>query len=167
MSITFSQAESEDLLTILQIWKEGLLSLYPDIEITLEQENLFRENFENGRFPYTFWVAKENNEIIGWQSYAPVFETPLKKGTAAESSTYIKKGHHKAGVAYELMKHALSELQNTNLDFIYGFVNKSNYSAIKLVNKIGFTEVGDIPVIHNLFLYNQEKKLFIYNLHTR
>lgn len=137
MPITFTQPQSQDLSPILQIWKEGLSSIYPDIQITQKQENQFKENFANRQFPYTFWVAKEDEEIIGWCSILPVFSHPLKRYSDAEVSTYIEKEIKHNGLGTDLMKFVFNQIENTDIKNIWGFVNPKNLISIKMCENCG------------------------------
>lgn len=166
-TLRFRPAETGDLPEILSIYETNLIKDYSldkqkVAECTKELTDLFaaRTEFHN------IWVAvdEESNEILGWQSYFPIFYTPLKKGTAVESSTYIKIGNQKRGVAFQLMTYALKQLARSDEHFVYGFVNKYNHGAIKLVNKIGFLEVGTLPAFPSIFPYYFEKVLYIYVL---
>ncbi|GAB2623001.1 hypothetical protein GCM10027035_18560 [Emticicia sediminis] len=158
-------AELEEISTILNIWEINIRHDYAVTEQTISEcKKVLTQLFENRNGTNNFWVSVDNKtkEVIGWQSFLPIFHTPLKKETAVESSTYILPNYHKSGVAYELMKYALSQLPTSKVHFVYGFVNKENKGAIKLVNKIGFREVGIIPAFPSVFPYIQEKILFIY-----
>jgi L-amino acid N-acyltransferase len=166
-SLVFRMAEEDDLPEILSIYETNLANDY-----SLENDKLneckegLTELFLSRNRYHNIWVAcdPENCQILGWQSYFPIFHTPLKKGTAVESSTYIKLNTQRKGIAFHLMKYALSELSGSDEHFVYGFVNKYNHGAIKLVNKIGFLEVGTVPAFPSIFPYYFEKIMYIYVL---
>lgn len=167
-SLIFQLAQPLDLETILHLWELSILNDYAiSGEKLIEYKNGLISLFEGRNGFYNFWVAVDiaTNEVVGWQSYFPIFHTPLKGGTAVESSTYIHPDYHKLGVAYELMKYALGELRQSELQFVYGFVNSYNKGAIQLVAKIGFIEIGTLPAFPDLFPYNFEKKLYLYEIH--
>lgn len=165
--LIFRLAEQNDLPDILSIYETNLF-----IDYQLETEKLtsckegLTELFLSRADFNNIWVAfdKQINKVVGWQSYFPIFHTPLKKGTAVESSTYIDINYQSSGVAIQLMKYALSELSHSKIHFVYGFVNKYNQGAIKLVNKIGFIEIGTVPAFPSIFPYYFEKIMFIYVL---
>ena len=164
-NFTYRLSRPNEIGTILNIWETNIRQDYAVTEQTIDDcKKVLTQLFDNRNECNNFWVSVDNKtkEVIGWQSYFPIFHTPLKKETAVESSTYILPNYHKSGVAYDLMKYALSQLPASKVHFVYGFVNKGNNGAIKLVNKIGFREVGIIPAFPSVFPYTQEKILFIY-----
>ena len=162
---TIRLATEMDFEEISSIW---LLNIKNDYEVSADDiknnQEVLTDLFLTRRDYYNFWVTYDNftEKIIGWQSYFPIFYTPLKKGTAVESSTYIHPDYHKTGIAYEMMNYALLELKKSDIYFVYGFVNKYNQGAIKLVNKIGFFEVGTLPAFPSIFPYFYEKILYVY-----
>lgn len=141
--MTFELAQPQDLPIILQIWKEGLSSIYPNITITHEQENLFEENFENIKFPYSFWVAKENDTLLGWCSILPVFSHPLKRFSDAEVSTYIERKIKHSGLGTDLMNFVFKEIEKTNIKNVWGFANPKNLSSIKICENCGMRVCGE------------------------
>lgn len=155
----------DEIEIIINIWETNIRLTYEVTEQTIEDcKKVLKQLFDNRNECNNFWVSVDNKtmEVVGWQSFFPIFHTPLKKETAVESSTYILPSYHKTGVAYDLMKYTLSQLSATKVHYVYGFVNKDNNGAIRLVNKIGFREVGVIPAFPSVFPYIQEKILFIY-----
>ncbi|GAA3979636.1 GNAT family N-acetyltransferase [Mucilaginibacter dorajii] len=166
-NLVFRIAEEHDLPEILSIYETNLVN---DYSLGADKLNECKEDltelFLSRNQYHNIWVARDatNDQLLGWQSYFPIFHTPLKKGTAVESSTYIKLDAQKKGIAFPLMKYALNELAGSDEHFVYGFVNKYNYGAIKLVNKIGFLEVGSVPAFPSVFPYYFEKIMYIYVL---
>lgn len=166
-SLVFRIAEENDLPEIIDIYETNLVKDYAlGLNKLHECKEGLTELFSARSRYHNIWVAadKETMQILGWQSYFPIFHTPLKKGTAVESSTYIKLDAQSKGVAFQLMKYALKQLSGADEHFVYGFVNKYNHGAIKLVNKIGFLEVGSVPAFPSVFPYYFEKIMFIYLL---
>jgi L-amino acid N-acyltransferase YncA len=142
-NIQMSIVQDNDYIQILEIWKEGLLSIYPDFTITDEQENLFKENFENRKFPYTFWVAKDNDVLLGWCSILPVFSHPLKRYSDAEVSTYIEKKIKHNGIGSDLMQFVFNQIETTNIKNVWGFANPKNLISIKMCENCGMRVCGE------------------------
>jgi L-amino acid N-acyltransferase len=165
-NLTFRLANDIDLEAIVHIWEENIHQTYAISKAELKpHKSQLIDLFQSREGYCNFWVAVDDatGRVVGWQSYFPIFTTPLKINTALESSTYIKATSHKSGLAYQLMRYAIGEISNSKFSYIYGFVNQSNIGAIKLVNKIGFEKIGLIPQT-NTFPYHEPKILFIYNL---
>lgn len=161
----FTIAQDEDLQAILIIFENRIRQQYetPDDEIRQCVENL-RESFINRGNNSYFWVAREldNPQIIGWQSYLPIFQTALKKNTALETSIYLDAEHHKNGAAFELFTYTLSIIEKEKYQYIYGFINSDNLRAVKFFIKLGFSQSGTIPPSPHVFPYFYEKLMFIY-----
>jgi len=139
-------AEDSDFEDIYAIWRQGLESSF---DITLLDDTViekFHSNFLQREGIFNFWVAQDSSkDILGWQSLIRASNNPFRKNIWAESSTYLNKKFRNNGLGEQLLSHVIKEAESSSLQYIIGFVTKSNEAAIQLVNRTGWTEIGEIP----------------------
>ena len=95
------------------------------------------------RFPRTFIVAEENNEVIGYvmcriETSLPGFKRLgfTKKGHII--SIAVSSPHQRQGVGYTLVRSAMKALLQSEVQECYLEVRTSNEPAVKLYLKMGF-----------------------------
>lgn len=123
-SFNIRLANDEDFETIFQIWLDGVDNSF---DTTLFDADVIREEFTknfNKRIDiFNFWVAGNNNEILGWQSLIKTSNNPFRKNLFAESSTYISKHCRLKGVGKMLIDYVMKEAEKSELEFVTGFVS--------------------------------------------
>jgi phosphinothricin acetyltransferase len=162
MSSLVRVAEEKDFPQILAIWQEGIIETFPEIGVTDKMLQKFKNNFSQ-REAHHFWIAEDEDIILGWQSYLPCTNNPVKAELYAEGSTYIQKNYRGKGVAFKLYRAALNYLKNhTNIMYIFGFVAPDNEPAFKIAHAFGFNKIGLIEGkakgIHKI-----DTKIFVVN----
>lgn len=88
-------------------------------------------------------LALDGNEIIGNININVLTRNRLKH--RAELSITVKKAYWNQGIGTELMKQAISQSKNKNIEVISLEVRCDNKSAIHLYEKYGFTKIGTFP----------------------
>lgn len=138
-------AEDEDFEQIYKIWMDGIASSFVETPRPENLEELFKQNFDNRNGHFNFWVAYEELEILGWVSLLPCTVNPLKKNTVAEISVYVAKEYNNNHLATTIMKKAFTDVKNSSLKFIFGYVLVSNKAIIKAGAENDVIEYGRIP----------------------
>jgi len=141
--VVYRQAEDGDYPSIERIWIEGAKILFGLLPTDAEQ-SFFQENF-TVRAQHSFWVAEQDRDILGFQSYLPLSKNPFKKDTIVESSTYISERAQSKKVAYNLIEISLNYLKSTDVMYVGAFIGSENVGALKLAEKFGYIMVGRIP----------------------
>lgn len=153
-------ALDSDLEQIVNIWYENISDRYRIDEDELDRyETTLRELFSSRKNFHNFWVAvsRVDDRIAGWQSYFPLFSTPLLKDHIVESSTYLCYQHRSKGLGYQLMSFALQQLKSSGIKMVIGIIAADNLSAVNLVKKLGFENIGSMPAIKNLSTHQYDK----------
>jgi len=139
-------ANDADFDAIFLIWLDGIENSFDkntfDEAVLKEKFNL---NFNNREGIFNFWVAILGNEIIGWQSLIKTSYNPFRENTYAESSTYIKRNCRFKGLGQLLIAYVMKEAENSQLEYVIGFISVSNLAARKITKETGWVEVGEVP----------------------
>lgn len=164
-NVKFRLATSIDLPIIIDIFSSVIGKTY-ELESKIINEFItnLKTFFNNQNEFGNYWIAYDSttNHPVGWHSFFPIFYSPIKKNTCVEGCTYIHPDFQNSGIAFNLINFALNEIRNTQIRYIYGFVDKYNTNAIMLMNKLGFIEVGVIPEYPSVFPFYYENILFVY-----
>lgn len=145
--ITYRDAiiqDAQSFLTFLeQIGSESdnLTFGQEGLGITVEQEQDYIQSIIDSNS--VMLLALDGNEIIGNININVLTRNRLKH--KAELSITVKKAYWNQGIGTELMKQALSQSKNKNLEVISLEVRSDNKSAIHLYEKYGFTKIGTFP----------------------
>jgi len=96
---------------------------------------------------YPIYLAKENDEVIGWCSLSP--HRPGRKAlrTVAEISYYIHKDHRKKGVVTKLISHTMESAKNLGFKNLISILLDMNKTSIHILVKFGFERWGHLPEV--------------------
>lgn len=102
------------------------------------------------RFPSTFIVAEEENEVVGYVMCRIETGLPsmgflglVRKGHVV--SIAVLPEHRRKGIGYALMREAMQNMRRYKAKECYLEVRVSNTPAINLYKKLGFRIVKTIP----------------------
>ena len=125
-------------MKIEKMTKEHLESVYI-IETECFSHPWSKQSLENELNNDTslFWVATENNDVIGYIGMSVVIDEGYIFNVAV-SETYRKKG-----VGSALINEIVTYGKKNNLCFITLEVRESNMNAQSLYSKFGFIKVGE------------------------
>lgn len=140
-------AQEIDLERILDIWKQSAeIAVGRPIEkINADYlKRFFHERIFMSK-PFGFWVAENEGEVVGWQALLPFDNNPVMRGYNAESSTYVSNDFLYRGVGETLIRYAMCQAQETDLQYIFGFISFENPAALSMVKKCGWEAVGLVP----------------------
>lgn len=153
-------AEDDDFEEIFSIWMDGVSASFDTSKIdSISLQDKFYQNFKSRNKIFNYWVwVDETNNILGWQSLSKVTVNPLKDEYFAESSTYVRKEARHLGIGKNLLDYVMKEAETSQLQYVIGFVAKTNEATRKATRETGFIELGELPDNSKT---NFIKKLFI------
>ena len=93
---------------------------------------------------YPLWVMEREDRIVGWLSFSRFYGRPAYAATA-EVSIYVNPAVRRAGIATQLMEHALSQAPRLGLATFLGFIFAHNEPSVSLCQKFGFEQWGRLP----------------------
>ena len=125
-------------MKIEKMTKEHLESVYI-IETECFSHPWSKQSLENELNNDTslFWVATENNDVIGYIGMSVVIDEGYIFNVA------VSETHRKKGVGSALINEIVTYGKKNNLCFITLEVRESNINAQSLYSKFGFIKVGE------------------------
>ncbi|MDX8346243.1 GNAT family N-acetyltransferase [Rossellomorea sp. YZS02] len=103
-----------------------------------EMQKAYRHSIEHGAY---FLVAREEDELAGWVQVDKSVDWITMKGIGWINDVYVKKSFRGRGHATKLLKQAIGELKDRDYDEVRLNVYMFNEQAIKLYEKLGFSDV--------------------------
>jgi len=156
-------ATIEDLPFIVNIYNQAIRSKCAtgdtkefQVNDRVDWFNKFNSN------SYPLYIAKTNNNIVGYCSISPYRPGRLAMSKVAEISYYVDYNYHKKGIGTKLLNHVISDCRRIGKDNLLAFLLDINISTIKILNKFNFKQLGHLPNI----IQFEDKKCghFIYGL---
>lgn len=147
MSIEIKEANINELPMMIEIYNRGMQQPIGSILNTPFIDVIFNEYFSQVDQTFKIWVAVEDGTIVGWQSLLPNRINPVIRSVFAESITCVDPRKGNSGIATQLVQHAIDHARASKIHYIFGYIDTENIGAVKLVEKLGFTQVGRIEGI--------------------
>src|SRR5215217_7372225 len=144
MNTEIKEADINELPMMIEIYNKGIRHSVGSVLNTPFIDVIFNEYFSQVDNTFKIWVAVQDGTIVGWQSLLPNCINPVIRSVFAESIICVDPKHENSGIATQLLQHAINHAKTHKIHYIFGYIDTENASAIKLVEKLGFTEVGKI-----------------------
>ena len=94
---------------------------------------------------YPLLVAKQGDEVLGYLTISPYRYGREALKHTAEISYYIHYSHHRKGVASQLINEAHKQCHSLNIKTLIAILISCNQGSIKLLEKHGYQEWGNMP----------------------
>lgn len=128
---------SSDWPSVARIYKEGIETGMATFEKIVPQWDIWNKN----HLSICRFVAKDENEIIGWAALSPV-SSRCVYGGVAEVSVYVSKEGRGQGIGEMLLKRLLSESENEGFWTLQSGIFPENIASIKIHENVGFRKIG-------------------------
>jgi len=150
MPFMIRNADATDLPAIVDIYNAaipGRLATADTVPVTLESRWTWFQDRDFLRHPIWVWEDPARvRPILGWLSFKPFYGRPAYAATA-EVSVYVDPAAQRAGIATQLMEHAIRQAPELGLTTYLAFVFAHNAPSLELCRKFGFEEWGLLPRI--------------------
>lgn len=134
-------AKETDLLSILNIYNEGIEDRIATLEEDIKDSVYIKEWFFNRDNKYEVIVAEIENTIVGWASLNPYSHRCAYAGVA-DISVYIQRENRGKGIGKSLLKELENRARQVNFHKLVLFTFPFNKAGQGLYNSVGFREVG-------------------------
>ncbi len=122
---------------VKRIYQLGLETGYASLETTVPQWS----EWTNSHLHFCRFVAKMNNEVVGWSALSKVSERYVYRGVA-EISIYVDPEYHGKGIGSNLMEKTVTDSEINGIWTLQALIFPENRASIKLHEKFGFRLVG-------------------------
>ena len=131
----------EKSLVHWQTWREAYDDLLPaEFQETMTLE---RCRFFSQKYPENTLIAMDGMKVVGFISYGNFRDETIQAGEII--ALYVLKNYYGKGIAQELMKEALTTLEQFSEIFLW--VLKENKRAIAFYQKMGFIVDGQEKIL--------------------
>ena len=141
MPITVEEFSKEHIKETIEIWNSVVLdgSSFPQIECLDEGSGL--QFFSSQSFT---GIALDGNHVVGVYILHP--NNIGRCGHICNASYAVDKSKRGQHIGEELVKHSIEKAKELTFRILqFNAVVSTNYSALALYKKLGFTQLGTIP----------------------
>ena len=144
MPATIRAATPEDAEAITEIWRQGLVVAMGFEPPPGDYAAAFRQRLAECDDTFKFFVAVEEDRILGWVSLTPFRANPVVRELMAEMSAYVRTDR-RGNVAHELVLHTFAHARRTRLQYVMAFISSTNRPALIRATQMGLKQVGTLP----------------------
>lgn len=136
-TITIESMKSEDWPEVEAIFQEGIDGRNATFSLTTPSW----EDWDAGHLTVGRFVAKIDDEIVGWVALSPFSSRDFHRGVVEDSIYLSEKGQGK-GIGSKLLAHCIEDAEKNDIWLIQSQIFVENIGSIKLHEKFGFYSVG-------------------------
>ena len=137
MEFIIDNMKAEDWEDVRTVYLEGIATK----DATFEQNAPDWEDWNRNHLNVCRFVARENNQIIGWAALNPVSRRSVYSGVV-EVSIYISDHAKGRGVGKRLLKRLVDESEKAEIWTLQGGIFPENEASIAIHKACGFRIVG-------------------------
>lgn len=135
--IKISVMQDEDWPVVCAIFQEGIEGGNATFSMTPPTW----DEWDAGHLKEARFVAKLNNEIVGWIALSPFSNRDFHSGVV-EDSIYLSSKAQGKGIGSKLLEACIKDSEQSNIWLIQSQIFTENIGSIKLHEKFGFYPVG-------------------------
>lgn len=98
---------------------------------------------------HPLWVLETSGAVGGWLSLSAYHPRPAY-GITAEVSIYVAESNRRAGIARQLLAHAIAQAPALGLRTLLGLIFGHNTPSLALFEQFGFVQWGLLPGVTEL-----------------
>ena len=137
MKVIIDNMKVEDWKNVRAIYLEGIATK----NATFEQSAPDWEDWNRNHLEISRFVARENNQIIGWAALSPVSKRSVYSGVV-EVSIYISENAKGKGVGKRLLGRLVEASEKDGIWTLQGGIFSENAASIAIHKACGFRIVG-------------------------
>ncbi|HAT67739.1 MAG TPA: N-acetyltransferase [Flavobacteriaceae bacterium] len=133
----FLPLQKEHYPAVSKIYFEGIETGIATFETEIPSWEIFNEKF----LPVCRFIAKKNDQILGWCTLSAISKREVYKGVA-ETTIYIAKDARGKGIGKKLLQHLVFESEKAGFWTLQARIFPQNIASIELHKNAGFRIVG-------------------------
>ncbi|MDQ4138994.1 MAG: N-acetyltransferase family protein [Bacteroidota bacterium] len=137
MSTLITPLQEQDWPAVADIYLEGITTGHA----TFRKEIPDWPDWDKNHIQSCRFVAKVENETVGWAALSPVSSREVYRGVA-EVSIYIKQNNRGQRIGENLLKHLVTASELAGFWTLQAVIFPENVASIKIHEKAGFRVVG-------------------------
>ena len=134
-------ARIEDAKEILEIYSPYILNTNITFEYEIPSLEEFQQRMHKIMERYPYYVAVEDNKIIGY-AYASTYKERKAYDWCCELSIYVNDQLHHRGVGKELYHALLMTLKQMNYQLVYACISYPNDKSVAFHQTFGFKKIA-------------------------
>lgn len=135
--IILTRMRQDDWPFVRKIYEEGIATG----QATFEQEAPEWDSWNKDHLRICRFVAKKDNQVIGWAALSPISERCVYGGVA-EVSVYVSSDARGQGVGTQLLWALIEDSGKEGIWTLQAGIFPENTASLQLHRKNGFREVG-------------------------
>jgi phosphinothricin acetyltransferase len=135
------KVEIEDAAPIVEIYNFYVLNSHSTFETEAVETAEMQKRVEEVVESYPYFVAEENEEILGY-AFANQYKSRCAYKNSAEVSVYVKNDLKQKGIGGMLYDKLLAEILRTDVHALVAGIALPNDASIKLHERFGFEKVA-------------------------
>ena len=143
-------ANTSDLPTIVNIYNQAIEEKKATADLTpftVEQRVNWFNKFSINEYP--IYVAELDGIVLGYASLSPYRNGREALRKVAEISFYLDYSSLGIGIGSSLIEHVIADCHRINKESLLAILLDANTASIKLLQKFGFKEWGNLPLNSN------------------
>jgi L-amino acid N-acyltransferase YncA len=148
--MSIRHATASDLPAIVAIYNAsipGRMATADTQPVTVEQRMEWFSAFSAQSRP--IWILERDGVVAGWLGLRSFYGRPAYHRTV-ESAVYVAPEFRRAGIARELLAHALAQCPRLGIANVLAFVFAHNTPSVALFEAHGFARWGMLPRVAEL-----------------
>ncbi|RDC65292.1 GNAT family N-acetyltransferase [Adhaeribacter pallidiroseus] len=137
MSTLITPMREQDWPAVATIYREGMATG----NATFQKEVPTWPEWDKSHVPDCRFVAKLDEEVVGWAALSPI-SSRCVYGGVAEVSVYIKQNNRGQRIGENLLKHLVTASELTGFWTLQASIFPENTASIRIHEKAGFSVVG-------------------------
>ena len=140
-------AEPKDLVAINDIYTQAIhAQATADITpISMPAREAWFQTHPADQFP--IYVYEIDTKVVAWLSITAYRPGRMALRRSAEISYYVDEQFRHQSIASQLLKHALEQASELQLDTFIAIILENNLASIALMKKFGFAQWGHLPMV--------------------
>lgn len=135
--MTIGKMTKNDWPQVAQIYAEGIATGFATFESVVPEFN----SWDAAHIKECRWVAKENDQLLGWAALSAVSGRCVYGGVG-EVSVYVSKNARGKGVGKALMQRLIADSEEEGYWTLQSGIFPENKGSIKLHENVGFRYIG-------------------------